>query len=248
MKVCNMTAESRFDLVNQDEDAEIRPGPEVVSHKQEVKTATPFSDRFSRFSSWNRLVRTIARIKNWACRNRKNGNSDHPFDEPQRLRDSELSIIECVQGETYKDEMKNLKESCRIPHNNTIKSLSPAVDSHEILRVGGRLNKIENAVISMQERSPIILPKDNHVTCLIIGHFHLKVCHQGRHFTESAVRSAGYWVGGLERIVSSLISKCVICRKLRRKFNHQKMADLSEDRCRPSPPFSYVAVDTFGPW
>lgn len=100
MKAFNMTAELGFDLVNPDEDAEIRPDPEDISHKQEVNTATPFSDRFSRFSSWNRLVRTIARIKNWACRKRKNGLSDHPFDEPQRLRDSELSIIECVQGET----------------------------------------------------------------------------------------------------------------------------------------------------
>ena len=53
---------------------------------------------------------------------------------------------------------------------------------------------------------------------------------------------------GLKRIVSSLIIKCLTCRKLRGKFDHQKMADLSEDRCRPSPPFSFVAIDTFGPW
>lgn len=72
MKAFNMTAESGFDLVNPDEDAEIRPDPEDISHSQDVKTATPFSDRFSRFPSWNRLVRTIARIKNWACRKRKN--------------------------------------------------------------------------------------------------------------------------------------------------------------------------------
>lgn len=70
MEAFNMTAESGFDLVNPDEDAEIRPEPEVISHKQEVKTATPFSDRFSRFSSWYRLVLTIALIKNWAGRKR----------------------------------------------------------------------------------------------------------------------------------------------------------------------------------
>lgn len=83
-----------------------------------MKTATPFSDRFSRFLS------SIARIKNWACRKRTNGNSDHPFDELQQLRDSELIIIECVHGDSYKDEMKNLKESSIIPHNGTINSLS----------------------------------------------------------------------------------------------------------------------------
>lgn len=68
--------------------------------------------------------------------------------------------------------MKNLNESGRFPHNSTTKYLSPAVDNHGILPVGGRLNKIENNVISMQERNPIILRKESHVTCLIIGYFH----------------------------------------------------------------------------
>lgn len=88
--------------------------------------------------------------------------------------------------------MKNLNESGRIPHNSTIKYLSPAVDNHGILRAGGRLNKLENTVISMQERNPIILRKESHVRRLIIGYFHLKACHQGRHFTEGAERSADY--------------------------------------------------------
>ena len=96
MKAFYITAESGFYLLNSNEDEEIRPEPEVISHKQEVKTATPFSDRFSRFSSCNKLVRTVARFKNLVCRKRKNGNSDHLFDEHQRLRGNELSINECV--------------------------------------------------------------------------------------------------------------------------------------------------------
>lgn len=39
----------------------------------------------------------------------------------------------------------------------------------------------------------------------------------------------------------------MVCRKLRGKLSQQEMADLPEDRCKPSPPFSYVGVDTFGP-
>lgn len=96
MKAFNITSESGFNTLNSDEDAEIQREPKVISHKQEVKTATPFSDRFSGFSSRNKLVRTIARYKNLVCRKRKNGNSNHLFDEHQRLSENELSIIECV--------------------------------------------------------------------------------------------------------------------------------------------------------
>jgi hypothetical protein len=54
-------------------------------------------------------------------------------------------------------------------------------------------------------------------------------------------------VVGLKRMVSSYIKKCVVCRKLRDRFNQQKMSDLLEDRFKPSPLFSYVGIDTFGP-
>ncbi|XP_062584179.1 uncharacterized protein LOC134245966 [Saccostrea cucullata] len=247
-----ITTKSEFELVNPEHDIEVRP--EVTSCKQEVgtedcsKTSNHFSDRFSRFSFWNRLVRTVARIKYWARCKRRTETSCTRFDHPQLLMDSEIAIIACVQRDSYMEEMKKMKESGRIPHNSTILSLSPVLDSEGVLRVGGRLNKVNEAELSGQQRNPIILPKNHHVSHLLIGYFHSEVFHQGRHFTEGAVRAAGYWIVVMKRKVSSFISKCVMCRKLRGKFSQQKMADLPEDRCKPSPPFSYVGVDTFGPW
>jgi hypothetical protein len=32
------------------------------------------------------------------------------------------------------------------------------------------------------------------------------------------------------------------------KLEQQKMSDLPADRLTPTPPFTYVGVDTFGPW
>lgn len=49
-------------------------------------------------------------------------------------------------------------------------------------------------------------------------------------------------------LIRSEIKSCVTCRKLRGSFGWQKMADLPEDRIQPTPPFSYVGVDTVGPW
>ena len=48
--------------------------------------------------------------------------------------------------------------------------------------------------------------------------------------------------------MSNCISRCVICRKLRRHLETQKLSDLPIDRVEPSPPFSYCAVDFFGPF
>ena len=66
--------------------------------------------------------------------------------------------------------------------------------------------------------------------------------------TEGALRSAGYWLIGAKRSISSFIHKCVTCRRLRGKFLEQKMADLPTDRLTPGPPFTSVGVDAFGPW
>ena len=111
------------------------------------------------------------------------------------------------------------------------------------------MNKISDDIMDVKMRNPIILPKNHHVTRLIVQHFHQKVFHQGRNLTEGAVRAAGYWVIGSVKMTSFEIKNCVICRKLRGRLGWQHMADLPEDLCKPGPPpFSYVGVDTFGPW
>ncbi|XP_031549019.1 uncharacterized protein LOC116286607 [Actinia tenebrosa] len=49
-------------------------------------------------------------------------------------------------------------------------------------------------------------------------------------------------------MVRQFISKCVKCRYLRGTTGEQKMADLPKSRLEPAPPFTYCAVDYFGPW
>ena len=63
--------------------------------------------------------------------------------------------------------------------------LLPFLDSHGILRVGGRLRRAE---IEHGEKHPIVLPKNNHVSRLVAKHNHLRVHHQGRQITGGAIR------------------------------------------------------------
>ncbi|XP_068228006.1 uncharacterized protein [Palaemon carinicauda] len=83
---------------------------------------------------------------------------------------------------------------------------------------------------------------------LLVRHYHRKVRHQGRHFTDREVIYTGFWIVGVKRLISSFIHKGMTCRKLRGKMECQIMSDLPEDRLEPSPTFTNIGVDAFGPW
>ena len=130
--------------------------------------------------------------------------------------------------------------------SSPIISLSSHLDQHGIIRVGGTLSKMsENLDIHVH---PIIIPKKHFIAVLLTRHFHELVQHQGRHITEGAIRAGGFWLMGGKQTVSRVIHQCVICRRVRGKTITQKMGDLPPDRIQPSPPFTYVGVDVFGPW
>lgn len=238
-----------FPLINCDEDKEVRPQVNVL--KTNVSHSTLLgSRRFERFSSWKCLVETIARLKHIAksyhagntckgwhlCANAKTVDT---------YREAEQLLIRTVQQEVYTAEMNCILKKAIFPTSSNIVSLDPIIDEDEMLRVGGRLNR---GNISLKERNPLIIPGNNHIARLIVLHYHEKVMHQGRHLTEGAVREAGYWITGCKRLISSLLHKCVKCRKLRGTFEQQKMSDLPSDRLEQSPPFTNVGLDTFGPW
>ena len=53
---------------------------------------------------------------------------------------------------------------------------------------------------------------------------------------------------GLSSAVTCYIRNCIICRKWSSHVVEQKMADLPEDIMEDVPPFTYCAVDLFGPF
>ncbi|XP_077978095.1 uncharacterized protein LOC144433628 [Glandiceps talaboti] len=217
----------------------------------EVKNVTSFmaatstesfnlKNRISRFSEWSKVVGAVARIRR-LVRNKK-GSKD--FSSPQERQEAERYIIRCIQGEAFAKEIKELKLT-RVKKGSSIHNLNPFLDSEGVLRVGGRLKKAD---IPDSVRHPAILPKDSHVTRLLISHFHNKVQHQGRGITFNEIRANGYWIMGGIKVVALHIYRCIKCRRLRRPVEEQKMANLPEDRVEPSPPFTFCGMDCFGPF
>ena len=73
---------------------------------------------------------------------------------------------------------------------------------------------------------PGLPPKEGYITQLIIQWCYDKIQHSGRGITSSELRSRGYWVVNQNSSVRRLISKCLICKKLRGNICQQKMSDL----------------------
>ena len=111
------------------------------------------------------------------------------------------------------------------------------------MRVGGR---IRWAQLTDDVKFPALLPKNGHITKLVINYFHERCSHQGRTTTLNELRSNGYWIIGGSSSVSHCILNCITCRKIRGSLQSQKMSDLPEDRLEPAPPFTYCAVDCEG--
>lgn len=238
-----------YPLVHPEGDTELKQ--DFVTLKVEIKRKSCLgSSRFARFSSWRRLVEAIARLTHIAtsfsgidtC---KKWHLCSVFKSVEHFQEAETLIIRVVQHETYGKELEAINQKKSLPKESHILKLDPFLDEYGILRVGGRLNKSN---IPSVERNPIIVPAKHHIAILLVRLHHTSVQHQGRHITEGAIRSAGLWIVGGKRLISSIIFKCVVCRKLRGKFVCQKMADLPSDRLEQAAPFTYVGVDTFGPW
>ncbi|XP_033110197.1 uncharacterized protein LOC117111399 [Anneissia japonica] len=150
-------------------------------------------------------------------------------------------IIKSVQGETFAAEMSEVR-SGKLTKSNKLIKWNPYIDNRGILRVGGRLSYSQ-----LPERAahPAILPKNCHVSTLLIRHYHQKCNHQGRHISLGTLRNEGYWILGGQRQVSKVIEDCVVCKRLRGKVQEQIMADLPEERLTEAPPFTFVGADVF---
>ncbi|KAJ8379962.1 hypothetical protein SKAU_G00007400 [Synaphobranchus kaupii] len=133
-------------------------------------------------------------------------------------------------------------QSATSPLQSSLRKLCPVIDRDGSLRVGGH---IMQSKLGTEETNPVIIPAHHHLATLLVRH-HQAVKHQGRRFTEGAI--IRFWVVGAKKCISSFLFKCVICRRLRGKTEHQQMAHLPADRLQIAPPFTYVRVEVFGPW
>lgn len=241
----------------------------VLVHSIDANEGSDLLTRLTRFSDWQRMKRSIA----WMLRLKPNSSETSLppkigatclRDNPPRVEEverAEKTILKLVQSGAFPEEVEALRKiqraDCKtdrdfakarkseIKKSSTLYRLDPFLDQDGLIRVGGRLRKSQE--FPEDFKHPVILPKKSFIVDLIIRDAHKRVAHAGRGITLNELRSQ-YWIVNANSIVRHLISKCVVCRRLRGAMGEQKMADLPRERITPSPPFTYCGVDYFGPF
>ena len=163
------------------------------------------------------------------------------------IKRAELAIIKSVQQKAFPIKIAapdSTNNEYVVKKASPLFKLCPFIDDNGILRVGGRLEKVD---YSDEVKNLIILLRAGYVSLLIARHYH-EIYHQGRGITIKKIRQAGYWICGVRRVGSSVIKSCITCRKCRRPLERQKMAPLPDDHVEVTLSFMYCDVDYFGPF
>ncbi|KAI9999388.1 hypothetical protein NQD34_018259 [Periophthalmus magnuspinnatus] len=91
------------------------------------------------------------------------------------LLKAELAIVKYCQLKTYAEELVSLEKGQAVKKSSHLRKLCPQLQDG-VLRVGGRLS---NSSMPVEVKHPIILPKDLHISELLLRHVHQEVGHGG---------------------------------------------------------------------
>ena len=148
-----------------------------------------------------------------------------------------------VQKTVFAEEIKFIKLKQPLSKSSTLISFNPFLDDDGIVRIGGRLR---HACLSFNQKHPIVLPKDNSLTKLIINQAHHITLHGGPTLMQSYIRQK-YWIIGIQNMVRKHYHSCITCFRFRSKACQQIMSSLPSNRVNCTRPFLNCGVDYAGP-
>ncbi|XP_072025025.1 uncharacterized protein [Amphiura filiformis] len=204
---------------NRDEN-QLDNNPEVkasINAIQVEEHEDPIDKLLRHYSKWNSLKRAVAyllRLKrillqkakkknNAAAKCDKEETQPRQYLEPTQeshlsaedLQEAEEAIVRYIQQEAFAKEISALKATpdqkitCKKRQKvGSLDNLDPMIYDG-VLRVGGRFR---NANITDHMKHPMILPKNHHVSNLIIRHTHEHVNHQGKNNVLAELRQR-FW-------------------------------------------------------
>ena len=130
--------------------------------------------------------------------------------------------VKQAQEERFPEEMKDLIGGKEVKRQSHLKPLTPIMDELGVIRVGGRLDRVE---LRYDAAHPMILPKKHHITQLIVADVHNRYQHAGVNHVLAQVRNR-YWVIDGRQEVKNWGKECKLCERRRTQPAVQIMAPL----------------------
>ena len=186
-----------------------------------------------RFSSISKLIRVTALVLKFIKRIKRS---------PRILPDITVEETNVVKNLWYKHVQTKLEESEK--SSSTWEQLGVFKDEDGVLRCKGR---IHNSSLPYSAKFPVLLPRKQHFTKLVIKQSHENVNHNGVGETLAEIR-AQFWIIKGRQAVKDMLSKCVTCKKIQgRAYSSPPTPPLPSFRVSDDLAFSKVGVDFAGP-
>jgi hypothetical protein len=223
-------------------EASLLAGEDLQEQLPSVST-TPLGIQESKYSSFSRLIRVTAWALRFIKRCLKQSDSTGPLSSKE-IQFAKICWLLQIQKKNYSEIFISLSTNSNKTKHKLTNQLGLEIDDQGLIRCHGRL---QNAAIPSEAINPILLPKKEYFTELLIASFHKKLLHAGVSQTLAAIRNE-FWIPKGRTEVGKLINSCHICRKWEGgPFKMPKMPPLPTIRVSPSAPFTYVGLDYLGP-
>ena len=103
------------------------------------------------------------------------------------IRVSSLNIVRIIQRQYFPNELESLRDGKQVSTNSKLAAFNPILID-DVIRVGGR---IRNAPLPLDAMHPMILPKEHHVSIMIVRLNHQILGDAGREHILSFVGCCG---------------------------------------------------------
>ncbi|KAK3704312.1 hypothetical protein QZH41_007496 [Actinostola sp. cb2023] len=165
-----------------------------------------------RFSNWVKLLRVTAWVLRFvttlkASRGKTvRGKVDEQQSDSlttEEMERAEKYWICRVQRNEFHEDCEELKTGKALSKSSRLKALDPFLDQDSVLRVGGRL---QHSSLPYDAKHPIILPKRNWISRLIVFHVHRNSYHsRGTNCILAELRQKYWVIHGREVVKQALL-------------------------------------------
>ncbi|XP_052738126.1 uncharacterized protein LOC128198186 [Bicyclus anynana] len=212
-----------------------------IPKKAEDHTNNRILHIIHKHSSFNKIIRILAYVKRFIhnCRTK----TQHNHLTLNEINSSRKIVLHHAQREMFLEEYNLLKNNKQLPKRSKLNSLSPFLDSDDLIRVGGRLR---NSYYSYDVKHPIVLCAKHHITKTLFLLHHKVLMHAGPQLLLSNIRQ-NYWTIDGRNLARKTVHACVRCFRFKATSVQPIMGDLPNERTHLVSPFLTTGVDYAGP-
>ena len=202
---------------------------------------------WSDFSSLTHVLRVLSWCFRFVSRARQKTSQRSQAElhlSQEELNTTKVAVLRISQQQSFPDVFDLIQRGKALPQKHRLSPLHPFIGEDDLLRVGGRLNQLQQSTCS---QNPVILHHNSCLVRMLCLQVHKKSGHPGP-ATLLTLLTEEYYIIGIRRLVKQISKSCVPCQKAYARVKQQLMGQLPSDRIQPSSPFSRVGIDFAGPF